>query len=110
MNHDNVNKTASSTNEASIETMERNFPNSRANQIAALEVGQSYSESVRLDLSIRGDHKSQMTTLKTNLRSTVNKAANNAEKRSGNKYVIEGGEFFTRSNDLMLTVVATRVA
>jgi hypothetical protein len=110
MTQDITNKTAETNNETSIETMERNFPNSRANQIAALELGQSYSESVRLDLSIRGDHKSQMTTLKTNLRSTVNKAANNAEKRSGKKYVIEGGEFFTRSNDLMITVVATRVS
>lgn len=92
-----------------IETMERNYPNSRANQIAALEVGQSYSESVRIDCSGIGDHKDRLITVKTNLRSTVNKAANNATKRSGNEYVIEGGEFFTRSYDLIVTVVATRV-
>jgi hypothetical protein len=110
MTQDITNKTAAANNETSIETMERNFPNSRANQIAALEIGQSYSESVRLDCSQPGDHKERLTTTKTNLRSTVNKAANNAAKRSGHEYVIEGGEFFTRSYDLMITVVATRVS
>ncbi len=110
MNDDNKSNAENTTKESTIETMERNFPNSRANQIAALEIGQSYSESVRLDMSKPIDHQAQLTTIKTNLRSTVNKAANNAAKRSGNEYVIEGGEFFTRSYDLVITVVATRIS
>jgi hypothetical protein len=88
--------------------MDRVHPNSRPNLIAALEVDQSYTESVRVSLD--NTAKDDWLRAKTNLRNTLNKAASNAEKRlPGSEFTIEAGEFFTRSHDLMICVVVTRL-
>lgn len=89
----------------SSETMERVHINSRANRIAELKAGESYSESFRCDFDILG--KESTKQIKENLRNTLNKAMNNAAKRSGKKYTLESGEFFTRTYDIMITAVVT---
>lgn len=88
-------------------TMDRVHPNSRANRIAELEVNKSYSESVRVDVDKVG--KDEINNIKADMRNVINKAANNAAKRSGNEFTVEAGEFFTRSYDLLICVVVTRV-
>ena len=103
----NSNKAANTEDQPGVEQMDRNFPDSRANKIATLEVGESYSTSIRLDIS--NYDKDGISDQKTKLRNTINKAASNAEKRSGRSFVIEAGEFFTRSYYLIITVVVTRL-
>lgn len=89
----------------SSETMERVHINSRANRIAELKEGESFSESVRCDFNKTDKESTQR--VKENLRNTLNKAMNNAAKRSGKKYTLESGEFFTRTYDIMITAVVT---
>ena len=79
---------------------------SRTTRIAELAVGASESSAVRLGFN---DHSKEFVAEELDrLRSTMNKAASLASKRSGSTYVTECGVFFTRSGDLVLTAVATR--
>lgn len=95
------------TEESGSETMERLHINSRATRIAELKMGESYTESVRCDFDNMG--KEQTKQAKENLRNTLNKAMSNATKRSGKTYTLESGEFFTRTYDIMVCAVVTRI-
>ncbi len=86
-------------------TVERVHTNSRATRISDLKIGESFSESVRCDFDKIS--KQDALKIKDNLRNTLNKAMSNAAKRSGSKYTLESGEFFTRTHDLIVTAVVT---
>jgi hypothetical protein len=80
---------------------------SRPEQIAALEIGESYSISRRFgfDKAKTGDLSDGMQAM----RDTMQAAAARAKFKTGAEYVIEGGHFWTRGLDVMATVVVTRM-
>lgn len=75
--------------------------------IEALEIGESYSRAVRL----HGDkaNRERMRTNSDYLRNSLQSTAFKITKRRSYTYVIEGGDFRTRSLDVIVTVVITRV-
>lgn len=90
-----------------LQIPKRMHPTSRVNRIVALECGASLSEAVRID----PDHADK-DTIKSKallLKSAMSKAADTATRRSGFKFITEVGEFRTRSEDIMLVAVVTRL-
>lgn len=90
-----------------IQTPQRIHPDSRPNRLAALEIGESISEARRIDLDTSPKDTIEAETEK--LKSVMSKAANFATKRSGYKFITEVGDFRTRSGDLMVVAVVTRL-
>lgn len=88
--------------------MQRFHPNSRANRIAALGVGESVSEAKRLDIDTTG--KAEMDEVQDNLKSTLSAAASRASERSGYTFVTEIGQILTRSGGMLVVAVVTRTA
>jgi hypothetical protein len=86
---------------------QRMYPESRVNRMCTLEVGESEAASRRLEFGDVQDGETVQGELEV-LRSTISKAAQVASKRSGHTYTTETGQFFTRSNDIVLVAVATR--
>lgn len=76
-------------------------------RIAALAIGESESSSVRIQFDVTS--KDELFTLSNNLKSTMSKAADRASKRCDSRFVTEIGQFFTRSGDIIVTAVVTRV-
>lgn len=99
-------KTAESLDAAA--PMQRFHPHSRANRIAALEAGESIAEAKRLDIDESA--RDEISIAVDDLKSTMSKAAVLAAQRSGNTYITEIGQFFTRSGDIIVTAVVTRTA
>lgn len=87
--------------------LQRHHPNSRANVVAELAVGQSYSESRRLVFD--ETKKLDVEEARADLKNILTKVASLAATRSGHKYTTESGEFFTRSGDIIVSVVVTRI-
>lgn len=75
-------------------------------QIAALEVGKSFSQARRID----GDEatKDAITDARERMRNTLAAAVRRARERTGAAYTVEGGEIFTRSLDVICAIVVTR--
>lgn len=90
------------------QAVERYYPNSRANRIASLSIGESVSEAKRLDFNQAT--KDDIESVTANLKSTMSKAAVLAAQRCAGKFATETGQFLTRSNDLILVAVVTRTA
>lgn len=88
--------------------MQRFHPHSRANRIAALVAGESIAEAKRLDIDESA--RDEIRIAADELKSTMSKAAVLAAQRSGNTYITEIGQFFTRSGDIIVTAVVTRTA
>jgi hypothetical protein len=88
--------------------MQRLHPESMANRIAALDIGDSVSAVRRLDFD--GTTKDEIETVKLNLKSTLSKAAVRAAGRSGNTYRTEAIETLTTSGDVLVVAVVTRTA
>lgn len=86
---------------------QRNYPESRVNRIAELEVGQSESAAIRLTFG-KGLDKDMVAAMSDSLRNSLAKAADVAAKRSGHLYTTETGEFFVAKGDIIVTAVATR--
>lgn len=101
-------RTAAKVEAVDVKVIERFHPHSRANRIANLVVGACISEATRLDFdsATREDRDNAIADLKSNM----SKAASQAAQRSGHKFTTEVGEFITRSGDLILTAVVTRLA
>lgn len=74
--------------------------------IMALEPGQSYALAHKLPLG--GATPQAVNDEIERLRNVAQPAAYRAKAKTGAKYTIEGGDFLTRSRDLVLTVVVTR--
>lgn len=81
---------------------------SLVSRIARLEVGRTVAESVRLEFD-KTTRDAFRETIKA-LRSTMSKAAERARQRNGGEYVIETGDFLTRSDALMVIATVTRTA
>ena len=77
-------------------------------KIAALKSGESFARAERIDF----DSATRETLAETMqaMRNVVNPSANRASSETGNQYVVETGKWITRSGDVMLTVVVTRLA
>ena len=95
-------------NKQKVQPVQRVHPNSRPNRMAELEKGESVSEARRISI----DHatKDSMEEAYTSLKSVMSKAANFATKRSGYQFITEMGDFRTRSGDLIVVAVVTRIA
>lgn len=91
-----------------VEPTQRFHADSRPNRLVGLGTGQSASESVRLDFNT--STKEEMDSAIVSLRQTMSKAADQASRRSGYKFVTETGQFITRSGDIVVTAVVTRTA
>lgn len=80
---------------------------SRANRIAVLDIGECVSESIRFDFdqTAKADINNAITVLK----GLMSKESSRATARTGNKYTTEVGSFTTRSYDIIVTAVVTRV-
>ncbi len=81
---------------------------SRPNLLAIIDVGLSLSVAQRLEFD--STTKVDIDLAMTNLKGTMSKAAGLAAARSGNKYITEVGTFNTRSGDIIVTAVVTRVS
>lgn len=81
------------------------MPSIRA-QVAALAVGECYSQSERLDFDslTRNDLSVVAAAIRNALAPSVRRAAD----ETGNEYTIEMGEWRTRSRDMVLTFIVTR--
>lgn len=76
-------------------------------QIASLNAGESFSRCERLDYE-RLTKDGLIKAIAT-LRNTTQAAMRRAANDTGNIFTIETGDFWTRSRDLILAVVVTRV-
>jgi hypothetical protein len=76
-------------------------------QIASLGEGESFSRCERLDYD-RLTKESLIKAIAT-LRNSTQAAMRRAASDTGNIFTIETGDFWTRSRDLILAVVVTRV-
>lgn len=90
------------------EQMQRFHPESRANRIADLGIGESLAEAKRLDFD--NTTKAEVDEVIQNLKSTMSKVAVRAAQRSGHTFTTEIGQFITRSGDIIVTAVVTRTA
>lgn len=86
----------------------RIHPHSRVNRIAELEVGATEAMAVRIS-SDKVGVKTVVANKVIDVRSTLSKSANVAEKRSGHNYTTEIMQAFTASGDIMVIGVVTRV-
>ena len=77
-------------------------------KIAALKSGESFSCAERIDF----DTATRETLAETMqaMRNAVTPSVNRASNETGNQYVVETGKWITRSGDVMLAVVVTRLA
>lgn len=74
-------------------------------QIEELDLGETYARARRFDGNIDKDTPIEaQRSMRLNLQATVHRL----EKRLGNKYTIEVGEFRTYSRDVMIVVTVTR--
>lgn len=98
--------TPNNGNTDGLKEMQRVHPESRANRLVALDIGESISDAMRMSF----DHTRKETIEATivNLRGIMGKAVSRAVERSGYKFTIETGTIFTRSTDILVVVVATR--
>lgn len=87
--------------------LQRIHPDSRPNQIARLDVGESLSHAVRMDFS--ATDREEIESKRSTLKSTMSKAAVAAAARSGGKFITEIGDFRTRSGDIIAVAVVTRL-
>lgn len=90
-----------------VELMQRIHPNGRSNRIAALGVGESHAEAIRLNFDEAT--RQSLRTAKENLRNTMNRAAANAKQRTGFAFVVETGEILaSHSGEIMVVAIVTR--
>lgn len=88
-------------------TLEHLMPSVRA-QIAALDVGECYSRSQRLDFDMLT--RAELQAANEGLRNSIAPAVRRAGNDTGNAYTVEAGEWRTTSRDLVVTVIVTRTA
>lgn len=100
--------TEKQTTSVKLFEVQRFHPESRVNRIAALEVGESVSESKRLtvDEYVKGGGEKAMASLKQ----TMSTAAARAGKKAKRKFTTECGEFKTRFGHVIVCAVVTRTA
>lgn len=77
-------------------------------QLARLNVGESYSRSERLDFdnTTRADLDAVLLTQRNAIQTHIARA----KAETLNDYVVESGEWRTRSRDIVITLIVTRVA
>ncbi len=75
--------------------------------IQALNVGESFSRATRFN----GDriNKDMLNAAERGLRLATQPTVHRVARSTGHKYTIECGEFMTRSRDLIVCLVVTRV-
>ena len=76
-------------------------------KIAALKTGESFSRAERIDFD--SATKETLADTMQAMRNAVTPSANRASNETGNQYVVETGKWITRSGDVMLAVVVTRL-
>lgn len=82
----------------------------RQKHIEMLEVGETVSIARRIDLAM-GVPEGMIADHMHNLRSLLDVQARRARRKfTGRTYIVEGGDFVTRSSAIMLTAVLTRLA
>lgn len=89
--------------------MKRHHPESRANKIAALQLGETYSEAVVFEFDFV--QRDEMLLRSENLRATFSSAVARAgERTAGHKYRMNSGSFIgSTSGDIVVTVAVTRI-
>jgi hypothetical protein len=75
-------------------------------RIAALEPGETVSESQRFALGFVTNE--DMRNSIERLRNFANPGVQAAKQKTGGEYVVENGDFRTRSYDIIATVAVTR--
>lgn len=98
-----------STGDSALVTPQRIHADSRPNQIAALEPGESLAFAVRLPFD--NATKAELDEKKSNLRGTINRSVAYAKQRSDHEFVVEGVEAMaSHSGAILVCVVVTRTA
>lgn len=82
---------------------------SRTQQICELEVGQSFALARRISTTDNPQVGSAVSECKKEMRNRLATNVSRANKRTGHNYTTETIEGLTRTGDILVTVVVTRL-
>ncbi|QJI53025.1 hypothetical protein XccvBFoX4_gp71c [Xanthomonas phage FoX4] len=93
---------------AQLQTIANINTGSLPNRIAALDVGQSISDTLRLDMDQTG--RQQINDHLARMQRIIGSAMHRAKTRTGHEYITERANTFTTGGDVLLFAVVTRIA
>jgi hypothetical protein len=82
-------------------------PDSIRSQLSRLAIGESYSRAVRLDFDTTT--RDGVTDALNAMRNALKSSIHNTAEETGFEFLMEYGEWLTRSRDIVLNVIVTRV-